>query len=115
MTSLNPDIRPTVVKAINLQRQIDKLSAQLDPLKSALREYAGGDTGTFELKGKGSILVSKPQKATYVTKLTADETAFQALPEVKRDQILRLSGGAIAFGKKRQSGKAASVKIKPSV
>lgn len=111
--STTTDSREIVAtQALELQKQIDGLTKQLNEKKEELRDIANGNKLEVTIEGLGKINVSTPRSGSEKVVLTFDEKRLAAIPELKSKLIEK----GIAKEEIRKTPDAkASVTIKPNV
>lgn len=112
MAQLNRDLLAT--EALELQKTIVGLSADLDKIKAQLRDVANGEKLKITIPGRGEVLITSPRKGGEKTgtKIVLDEDRLNSVPELKSKLLAK---GVIVENDVISTSAAASVTIKPNV
>lgn len=107
------DVREIVAtQALELQKQIDHLSKQLEEKKEELRDIANGNKMELVIEGLGKVNVSTPREGSEKVILTVNEERLKKSPELKAKLI---EVGIAKEEIKKTAPARASVTIKPNV
>lgn len=76
--------REVCSQILDLQGEIDALTDELNELKVQVRAWAGGETWTCDVPGKGSILVSKPRETPEYVATKLNEEKLNEFPDLRK-------------------------------
>lgn len=112
MTQLDQNVIAT--EALEIQKRIIALTADLDAKKAQLRNIANGEALKITIPNVGTVSVSRPRVAGEKTgtKIKLDEDRLNLVPELKKKL---LDKGVIVEEDIISTAAAASVTIKPNV
>lgn len=100
-------------KALNLQRQYNRIKAQLEDQKQALRDSVPEFPHTITIESDGKVLVKSPPQEKITTEAKFHMEKWDQLPDHVKNTLLET--GAVEFRDKKTGGGLASVEIKPNV
>lgn len=99
-------------RAIRIQQEIDRLTAELVPVKEQLREWADGKTQEILVAGLGKVSISVPYAGGEKKSWVVDEQRFKQDPDLLNRLV---DDGIIKEHIKKISASAAKVTIKSNI
>lgn len=100
------------INAIEVQRQINQLTAELNQLKAELRHIANGSKREIVVDGVGKINISAPFGGSETPILVIDEDRLNQSPDLRSKLIDK---GIAKQEIKKVAASVAKVTIKPNV